>query len=268
MTEEEKDGKLTNVTVSPFPNAWVFATFGFLLYFRYRSTLNTTQNKRRLATIAKGWINNGTITSNPMVDAAKFLISQTVFGTHSLSSKDLLVDGDLVLTATVGLALSTYKHISTASVLLERCIRGNSRPIFTQYSRLLIVCELVKCYNILSYERKGELLATNYLIDYDGTPDTAGKPCLAIALADSLTGQQKFTGAEELLLELLGRLESPGYLTIATALRLSKIKRRIGREDEDLCSSSSMLWKAVEQLDHVDCTIKTDLAEEVTAVLL
>ena len=257
---------MTRISFSRLTNKWEFAMLGFLIYFLSQSMSSSSQS--RLFTIARDWETRAAENSSLMTTIARKLVTQQILGRQILPVEEMEAEDDLVLRATLGLAMAAGKQTSTALSLLRDCVRdNNSKHIFGSSSYLIVVSELVKCYNILGQEYEGELLATSSLKDYDNTLGSIGKVYLEIALADALTGQNRFQAAEQKLSGISDGLIYPGYLTVAIALRLNKVKRRLERRDEDLCSSNGILWKAVEWLEHLDRTLKLEFTEEVNATL-
>ncbi|KAI9869771.1 MAG: hypothetical protein M1830_005104, partial [Pleopsidium flavum] len=213
--------------------------------------------------------------------AARGVTRQSTMGTiaESLLSTDTdfknvfasgIEDGDLHIRVALAFAMAERNWFPSAKMLLEACVDKVGVEYSSEsFEYALVSAELVNCCNVLRQDSEGELWGSQALqhrlaLDLGYRADSI---YLKIALADSLIGQSKYEKAEALLNDILEGTCPSVYLTITTALRLNKVRRRLGDKKALTLDKSSALWKAVDQIDSTQQVLKVECAEEVASTI-
>ncbi|MCJ1361047.1 hypothetical protein MMC16_000144 [Acarospora aff. strigata] len=152
-----------------------------------------------------------------------------------------------------------------AKTLFEECMDGqySSHEPFV-YN--LVAAEFVKCCNSLKQYSEGEEWARRCLSS-ERTSHLVSRTYLKIALADSLIGQGKYVQAEPLLNDISNKTNLSDYLVTVTAIRLNRVKRRLGDKQKLRLDEGSALLKALDSLDGADQALRLEYAEEVISTI-
>lgn len=139
----------------------------------------------------------------------------------------------LVPKTMVGFYLIRQKLYRPAERILSSCVNALAeREHGSQLALHNVTSELVNCRNSLGMYESGSDIAESILSRPSPTKEsTSHSLSLQIVFSDSLTGQGMFERAEALLQGLLSST-SQAAIVIMCCLRLSKLRRRNGRNDQ------------------------------------
>ena len=177
-----------------------------------------------------------------------------------VSLKDHLIPKTMV-----GFFLIRQKLYRPAERILNSCFTTLARNEHSsQLALYILTSELVNCRNRLGMYGAGSDIAKSVLNRPSSAKESISYSLsLRIAYSDSLVGQGMFERAESLLQELLFST-SQSALFIMCSLRLSKLRRRNGCNDQ-ATDDTSYLWQAVRMLDLSTSFLGTYIVEEVCA---
>jgi tetratricopeptide (TPR) repeat protein len=173
---------------------------------------------------------------------------------------------ELTASTLLGFFLIRQKLYRLAERILAICVaklllqKGASK-----FALFIATTELVNCRNLLGMVKAGSEIAESVLSqDFSAiVPGSQEVLSLQIAYSDSLIGQGMFEQAEGVLQETI-KATANSSLVIMGSLRLSKLKRRTGHNDQ-ATDRSSYLWNAVSHLDLSTVFLGTYCVEESSA---
>jgi ankyrin repeat protein len=169
-----------------------------------------------------------------------------------------------------GFIMSHKASYQIAWEILTGCVEDLGRSYgINSLEYGMTVAELSNCCNILRKEDLAESWATRALQSRK-TPELVSRSdwCfLSVARADSFIGRAQYEDAVPLLQEVLDNSSAPGTIAMVTALRLSKVHRRLDKRGDSAFEPGSALRRALSQFKHVPNTLKTEFFEETASSL-
>lgn len=203
---------------------------------------------------------------SPLTTVLHTILSRQSSQGYSNLGLDLLPD----IKASLGCGLARRRKFDFATSLLEDALlkfRGSFRLIEFGY----LSAELVKCFNALQEDEKGELFGENALalLTMKGSElklrtDLA---YLTIAVGDSLIGQGRYDEAKTMLTTVLKNEELLPRLATVTALRMNKVNRRLLLKDGCTLALASPLGTALSSVGEAETELKLECITEISATI-
>jgi hypothetical protein len=170
--------------------------------------------------------------------------------------------------SSLGCGLVRRRKFDLATPLLEGALL-HSRGAFRLVEFGHLSAELVKCFNALQIDEKGESFGKHALTllspsEVDIRTDLM---YLTIATGDSLIAQAKYGEAKIMLTSILGAQDLPPDLAAVTALRLSKVNRRLLIEDGSTLALASPLNIALPCIAQAEAQVKLEFVTEIGATI-
>ena len=260
--------KLITAAVAPcFDDVVLSALLGFMIDFLFGSII-AIHAQAKLNALAKWWQAERTSCQSIIGAMAEILLSEKLRLKKTLSVG--LEESDFLTRTAFGFALAEHKSFFLAKKVLKKCVKEVEATFSNEcFEYGLILAELIKCYNALREEVKGESWGLQAVQGRTST-SLAGRIdtiYLKIALADCYIGQSKYYLAEPLLNDTLEEGSLSPHLTVIVALRLNKVRRRLGDTRTLKLSKFSTLWKALNNIDDARQSINLDFMEELISTI-
>jgi tetratricopeptide (TPR) repeat protein len=187
--------------------------------------------------------------------------------TEALVEKaELDLENELTASTLLGFFLIRQKLYRLAERILTICVTKLLLQIgASNFALFIATTELVNCRNLLGMAKAGSEIA-ELVLSQEFSAIVLGSQevlSLQIAYSDSLIGQGMFEQAEGVLQETIKATANSSHV-IMSSLRLSKLKRRTGCNDQ-ATNRSSYLWNAVSHLDLSTAFLGTYCVEESSA---
>ena len=269
-TDDEDDNfrKLMTAAVAPcFEDVVLSALLGFMIDLLFGS-ITSVHAQAKLNALAEWWQAEQKSCQSTIGGLAEILLSAKLRSEKTLSIR--LEGADFQIRTALGFALAEHKSFSFAQKILENCVKEVEATFSNKcFEYGLILAELIKCHNALKEEAEGESWGLQAVQNRTSTGlvgriDTI---YLMTALADCYIGQSKYHLAEPLLSDMLEEGSLSAYLTVIVALRLNKVRRRLGDTKTLKLSKSSTLWKALNAINDVQQSINLDFMEELISTI-
>lgn len=268
---DDQDGdfrKLITAAVAPcFEDVVLSALLGFMIDLLLGS-ITSVSAQAKLNALAEWWQSKQKSSQSTIGGLAEILLSAKLRLKKTLSIG--LEGADFQTRAAFGFALAEHKSFSFAITILEKCVKEVEATFSNKcFEYGLILAELIKCCNALRENAEGESWGLQAVQGRTST-GLAGRVdtiYLKIALADCYIGQSKYHLAEPLLNNTLEEGSLSAYLTVITALRLNKVRRRLGDTNTLKLSKFSTLWKALNNIDDAQQSINLDFMEELISTI-
>ncbi|MCJ1236463.1 hypothetical protein MMC14_004444 [Varicellaria rhodocarpa] len=241
------------------------ALLGFMVEVPGKS-VTSLFSQIRLTVIVQWWRVNRSTGRSTLGDFAESLLSAKL--SEIFEAK--MSTADLHVRVALGFVLANRKSYSGCRMLLEGCIEEvEAFYSSASFEYGLIVAEIIKSCNGLKYEREGECWG-HRAIRYRIAPNLVYRIdslYIKIALADALIGQSEYEKAEAVLSDVLVGTFHSAYLTTTAALRLNKVRRRLGDTRALTLDRNSALCKAVKCMDCIGPVLKAECIEELTSTV-
>ena len=180
-------------------------------------------------------------------------------------------NADFGVRCAIALAMVERNQFTPAHPLLRECVREQLALPRFKYSNVPLfplATEFVRCSNILEKEAEGEAAARkvlSHLVESSASPTEVYS--LEIALVDSLIGQSRYVEAAKTLQALASsELPSSSIIDIID-LRLSKVRRRLGKVDRSVFVNAPITLKTLPSNDDLHHAIKAEYLDERIATL-
>ena len=175
-------------------------------------------------------------------------------------------NADFGVRCAIALAMVERNQFTPAHPLLRECVREQLALPRFKYSNVPLfplATEFVRCSNILEKEAEGEAAARkvlSHLVESSASPTEVYS--LEIALVDSLIGQSRYVEAAKTLQALASsELPSSSIIDIID-LRLSKVRRRLGKVDRSVFVNAPITLKTLPSNDDLHHAIKAEYLDE------
>ena len=178
------------------------------------------------------------------------------------------VNIDLDLKMSLGLEMARYQRAPEAAAILGSCVKDlDIAGCIGSRECCIITTELVKCYNMMNEEVKGETLA-RHVLGLQRAPQLEFQHDLChlnLALADTLMGQGEYRSAETLMLDLLAVESLPRRTQTIIRLRLNKARRRLGHHETITLVEAGFMQPVLESITYMNQDMKTEVLAELSA---
>ena len=197
-------------------------------------------------------------------------ISQCLWQSH-YKAKDWVSVPALMTTnfnvkSALGFALAERQHYRQAQFVLSTCLSDTDSWPADSPTRHLLLTEFVNCSNLLDDSVQAESVARQVMqrSHMDNRFDIA---CLKIALADSYISQCKYKMAIELLTEIPENTSLSNDVMLRIALRLTKAKRRLAREEMPI-AYNDLAERLIDAQENIPEPLRIEYLEEMLSVVV
>ncbi|KAF8856903.1 hypothetical protein BDZ45DRAFT_803804 [Acephala macrosclerotiorum] len=177
--------------------------------------------------------------------------------------------GDLELRILTIRAIAQNNLYPQAGMLLEECLPDlEDRFGSESFEMSVALAELINYLNILGNAKKGEQLGCRALDRRRNEPlrDRTDTLYLQVAVADSLIRLSRYEEGQQLLREVIASSFASDSLVMKAALRLAKIQRRHGTDDDPL-GIGSPLSEALNRVSSVSDKLRLEYLQELACAM-
>ncbi|PMD61716.1 uncharacterized protein K444DRAFT_662717 [Hyaloscypha bicolor E] len=223
-------------------------------------------DQRKLLDLIDGWTEQAQGSISPLKAVLHIALSRKAVPEHFIHRLDNLP----VIRASLGCGLARRRKFDLATSLLKDALL-KSRGAFRLIEFGYLSAELVKCFNALQEDEKGESTGKRALTlltmkgnDLKMRTDLA---YLTVAIGDSLIGQGKYGEAKAMFTTVLKTEDLPPRLAAVTALRMNKVNRRILLKDGCTLALASPLGTALSCVEEAEREVKLECITEIGATI-
>jgi hypothetical protein len=223
-------------------------------------------DQRKLLDLIDGWTEQAQGNISPLKAVLHIALSRKAVPEYFIHRLDNLP----VIRASLGCGLARRRQFDLAASLLKDALL-KSRGAFRLIEFGYLSAELVKCFNALQEDEKGESSGKRALTlltmkgnDLEMRTDLA---YLTVAIGDSLIGQGKYGEAKAMFTTVLKTEDLPPRLATVTALRMNKVNRRILLKDGCTLALASPLGSALSCVGEAEMEVKLECITEIGATI-
>jgi len=224
-------------------------------------------DQRKLLDLVTRWIAEQQSNKSPLKQVIYIILSR------NLVFEDLVIPDigrDSRINASLGCALARERKFDLAILLLEDALMKH-RSVFRLVEFGYISAELVKCYNALQEDKKGEAFGKHALAllnpEANEVKMRTDLVYLRIALGDSLIAQGKYDEAKPILLSIIETEGLSARSTTITALRINKTNRRLQLEKGCTLGFAGPLGTALSNVEEAEAEVKLEFISEIGAAI-
>ena len=244
----------------------------FLLFLRIDRALSLStiaQDPDLSSTLHTLWV-----TSTSYNDCTADVITEALYCSRTTPLRSLspaLTNLDIGVRSALGFALAQRRFIFQAKTVLEGCVTcaGNYWPLDSP-TRSLLLAETINCDNTLGSESPGIVHAAQFLMNTVERSSACRLDikCLQFALVDSYIRHREYAAAEKLLLSVIADTGISDEMLFCANLRLSKVKRRLAREEATSLADVELFKDLVPRVENVSASLKLEFLEEVCCTIV